>query len=115
MVFARTVDCDRIDEDAEPSILWKLPLLFLALVLQQQSHNPRLELFGGNLNDPESNKWKPSLPTILEEQDAPTIEEIAKETPKAAFATWQTALVWSAVWFLSFRKQQSLLDVLVIS
>lgn len=114
MVFTRTVDCDRIDEDAEPSILWKLPLLFLALVLQQQSHKP--QLFVGNFtNEPEPNKWKPSLPTILEEQDAPTIEEIAKETPKAAFATWQTALVWSAVWFLSFRKQQSLLDVLVIS
>ena len=108
MVFSRTVDCDRIDETDEPSLLWKLPLLLLALVLQQQGHN----------YSPASHsiiKWQPSLETIQEaseeEEDLPTPYE---QRPKAAFATWQTAFVWTAVWYLSFRKQQSLLDVLVM-
>ena len=108
MVFSRTVDCDRIDETDEPSLLWKLPLLLLALVLQQQGHN----------YSPASSsiiKWQPSLETIVEaaseeEDDLPT----PYERPKAAFATWQTAFVWTAVWYISFRKQQSLLDILVM-
>ncbi len=125
MAFVQQLECDQIEE---PSILWKLPLLLLSAVIKQSNH--RL-LFGDfttanyTTEDCYNNKWKPSLPTIEEEEKAENRMESSNSNnnnsnsnnnaneKKTKSSFWQAALLSAGAILPKQKRERVLLGIFV--